>query len=46
MSALTWGNAGWLLMALFVLVMAAVAVVTIIPRRRAAVARVNPPEVR
>ncbi|HEY2575633.1 MAG TPA: hypothetical protein VGI74_04935 [Streptosporangiaceae bacterium] len=46
MSALTWGNAGWLVMAAFVLVMAGVAVFTIIPRRCAAVARVNPREVR
>jgi hypothetical protein len=42
----SWGNAGWLLMAAFVLIMAGVAVFTIVPRRRAAVRRVNPAEVR
>jgi hypothetical protein len=46
MSVLTWGNAGWLLMATFVLVMAGVALFTIVPRKRAAVRLVNPPEVR
>lgn len=46
MSMLTFGSAGWLLMAAFVLIMAGVAVFTIIPRKRHAVARVNPPAVR
>ena len=46
MATLTWGNAGWLLMAAFVLVMAVVAVLTIVPRRRAAMRYVNPPAVR
>jgi hypothetical protein len=46
MATLTWGNAGWLLMAAFVLVMAGVAVFTIVPRRRAAVRHVNPAAVR
>jgi|GEM_PF-6807466 hypothetical protein len=45
-TAVSWGNAGWLLMAAFVLIMAGVAVFTIVPRRRAAVRRVNPAEVR
>jgi hypothetical protein len=46
MATLTWGNVGWLLMAAFVLVLAGVAVLTIVPRRRAAMRHVNPPEVR
>ena len=46
MATLTWGSAGWLLMAAFVLVMAGVAVCTIVPRRRAAVRHVNPAAVR
>ena len=46
MATLTWGNAAWLLMAVFVLVMAGVAVLTILPRRRAAMRHVNPPAVR
>ena len=45
-ATLTWGNVGWLLMALFVMVMAGVAVLTIVPRRRAAMRHVNPPAVR
>ena len=45
-ATMTWGNAGWLLMAAFVLVMAGVAVLTIVPRRRAAMRHVNPPAVR
>lgn len=45
-SAVTWGNLGWLLLAAFVLIMAGVAVFTIVPRRRAAMRHVNPPEVR
>ena len=45
-ATLTWGNAGWLLMAAFVLVMAGVAVFTIVPRRRAAMRHVNPAAVR
>lgn len=46
MSAFSWGSAGWLLMAFFVLVMAGVAVFTIIPRKTRATAGVNPPAVR
>ena len=46
LSALAWGNVGWLLMAGFVLVMAGVAVLAIVPRRRAAMRHVNPAEVR
>jgi hypothetical protein len=46
MSALTWGNAGWLLMLSFVLIMAGVAVFTIIPRKRAVMRQVNPSAVR
>jgi hypothetical protein len=46
MSALTWGNAGWMLMASFVLIMAGVAVFTIIPRKRAVMRHVNPPALR
>jgi hypothetical protein len=46
MATLTWGNVGWLLMAAFVLVLAGVAVFTIVPRRRAAMRHVNPPAVR
>ena len=46
MATLTWGNGGWLLMAVFVLVMAGVAVCTIVPRRRAAMRHVNPAAVR
>ncbi len=46
MSALTWGSAGWLLMASFVLIMAGVAVFTIIPRKRAAMRHLNPAAVR
>jgi hypothetical protein len=45
-SLFAWGNLGWLLMAAFVLIMAGVAVLTIVPRRRAAVRHVNPAEVR
>jgi hypothetical protein len=45
-ATMTWGNAGWLLMATFVLVMAGIAVLTIVPRRRAAMRHVNPPAVR
>jgi hypothetical protein len=46
MATLTWGNVGWLLMAAFVLVLAGVAVFTIVPRRRAPMRHVNPPAVR
>ena len=46
MATLTWGNVGWTLMAAFVLVMAGVAVWTIVPRRRAAMRYVNPAAVR
>jgi hypothetical protein len=46
MAAFSWGSAGWLLMAAFVLIMAAVAVFTIIPRQRHAMAAVNPSPVR
>jgi hypothetical protein len=45
-SVLAWGNIGWLLMAAFVVVMAGVAVFTIVPRKRAAMRHVNPAEVR
>ncbi len=45
-SGFTWASAGWLAMAAFVLVMAGVALFTIIPRKRAAVAKVNPAPVR
>jgi hypothetical protein len=45
-SGLAWGNIGWLLMASVVLVMAGVAVFTIVPRKRAAMRHVNPAEVR
>jgi hypothetical protein len=37
------GNTGWLLMAFFVLAMATVAAVTLIPRKRAAMRHVGPP---
>jgi hypothetical protein len=46
MAGLTWGNVGWMLMAAFVVIMAGVAMVTIVPRRRAAMRHVNPAEVR
>ena len=47
MATLTWGNAcGLPPMAVFVLVMAGVAVCTIVPRRRAAMRHVNPAAVR
>lgn len=45
-AAISWGNVGWLLMAAFVLIMAGVTVFSMVPRRRAAVRRVNPLEVR
>lgn len=46
-ATLTWGNAGWLIMAAFVLVMAGIAVCTVVPRKRAIVRRhVNPAAVR
>ena len=46
MATWSWGSAGWLLMAAFVLVMAAVAALTTVPRRRAAMRHVNPAAVR
>jgi hypothetical protein len=45
-ATLTWGNLGWLMMAAFVLVMAGIAAVTTVPRKRALMRHVNPPEVR
>ena len=42
-SIFAWGDAGWLLMAFFVLAMATVAAMTLIPRKRAAIRHVGPP---